>query len=421
MNINSTRNYLNKRFAGVVAAVLAVSLLPLILLVITTKITNASSEKTIGASDRLRPSASDVDVSDYIADGGSAMIVDNDLNVTLLGGTAICENDRFTSEEWADFLVRTNDVSEYQYDIAYLTGNNGYWLVLRKPIQMSISFGVVFNPEAPGFSKTVILLSLILSVYFIALFVFVIFYSKQTEKEMKERELIKREEEEKRMLLVSEISHDLKTPLASVQGYSELLVSKDVDEQKKLEYAQKIYDNSVRSNNILKSLFVYSKLESAGYILEPERTDICEFTRQIMAEYIPELEKNGFGYDLSVPDKNIPVNIDPILFRRVYDNLIGNSVKYNSAGTKILVSITDINAERSSVDIVIGDDGIGIPKESLDKIFQPFFRGEKNAGNSEGSGLGLAIVHKIINLHCGEIKYTGDENGCSWHIRLPKI
>lgn len=264
MNINSTRNYLNKRFAGVVVAVLAVSLLPLILLVITTKIMNASHETTIGASDRLRPSASDVDVSDYIADGGSAMIVDNNLNVTLLGGTAICENDRFTSEEWADFLVRSNDVSEYQYDIACLTGNNGYWLVLRKPIQMSISFGVVFNPEAPGFSKTVILLSLILSVYFIALFVFVIFYSKRTEKEMKERELIKREEEEKRMLLVSEISHDLKTPLASVQGYSELLVSKDVDEQKKLEYAQKIYDNSVRSNNILKSLFVYSKLESAG-------------------------------------------------------------------------------------------------------------------------------------------------------------
>ncbi|MBQ4311554.1 MAG: HAMP domain-containing histidine kinase, partial [Oscillospiraceae bacterium] len=233
---------------------------------------------------------------------------------------------------------------------------------------------------------------------------------------MKAREQLLHGEEEKRMLLVSEISHDLKTPLASVQGYSEMLLSKEVDGQKQREYLQSIYDNSVRSNNILRSLFMYSKLGSSGFKPDTGRTDICEYTRQIIAGYIPVFEEKGFGFDLAIPESEIFTNTDKELFRRVYDNLIENAMRYNQAGTRIMLGIEN---KAGRVEIMVADNGIGIPAEHIGKIFQPFFRADRNASNSDGSGLGLAIVRQIVTLHGGEISYIGDERGCKWLISLP--
>ena len=132
-------------------------------------------------------------------------------------------------------------------------------------------------------------------------------------------------------------------------GYSEMLLSKEVNGQKQREYLQSIYDNSVRSNNILRSLFMYSKLGSAGFKPNTERTDICEYTRQIIAEYIPKFEENGFGYELSVPENEIFVSIDKELFRRVYDNLIENAMKYNQEGTKILTGYSSRFSEQTEL------------------------------------------------------------------------
>ena len=362
------------------------------------------------------PQACEVDVSDYITDGGSAMLVDSELNVTSLGGKPIWDKASFTEKEWADFLLDMDDTNGYQYDIAYQSGSEEYWLVMRKPIAVKVSLGLFFNPEGSHFKRNAITFFLTISIYFAAVAAFVIHYSKRTANEMKAREKLLHGEEEKRMLLVSEISHDLKTPLASVQGYSEMLLSKDVDGQKKREYLQSIYDNSVRSNNILRSLFMYSKLGSAGFKPNLERTDICEYTRQIIAEYIPKFEDKGFKYELSVPESEIFINIDKELFRRVYDNLIENAMKYNQAGTIIMLSVENKN---SSVEITVADNGIGIPVEHIDKIFQPFYRADRNASSSGGSGLGLAIVRQIVTLHGSEIFHIGDNGGCKWRISLP--
>ena len=412
----NTGTLLKRRFFAVAAATIGLSLLPVILFLIITLAYQTDPTEQISASERLMPQAHDVVVSDYIADGGSAMIVDNALNVTQLGGKPIWDKAVFTETEWADFLAAIDNMSGYQYDIAYRSGSDGYWLIMRKPVSVVVIFSFNFNPEAENFTKDIIILILLFLVYFAAVAAFVIHYSKLTVNEMKAREELLHGEEEKRMLLVSEISHDLKTPLASVQGYSEMLLSKNTDEQKRREYLQSIYDNSVRSNNILRSLFMYSKLGSAGFKPNTERTDICEYTRQVIAEYIPVFEENGFGYDLSVPESEIFVGIDKQLFRRVFDNLIENAMKYNKAGTKIKLGIEN-NAD--SIEITVADTGIGIPAEHIDKLFQPFFRADKNSANSDGSGLGLAIVRQIVTLHGGEISYIGDDSGCKWLITLP--
>ena len=414
---HNTRALLKKRFFIVAVATIGLFLLPLLLLFISMHAYQPKTAKHISASERITPQAKDVDVSDYIADGGSAMIVDKNLNATLLGGKPIWDKAVFSEEEWTDFLIDIDEMNGYQYDIAYQGGSDGYWLVMRKPVAVTITLALFFNPEAEDFTAVFIRFLLPFSAYIVAVAVFVVHFSKRTANEMKAREELLRSEEEKRMLLVSEISHDLKTPLASVQGYSEMLLSKDVDTQKQREYLQSIYDNSVRSNNILRSLFMYSKLGSAGFKPNTERMDICEYTRQVIAEYIPVFEEKGFGYELEVPENELAVSIDKELFRRVYDNLIENALKYNAAGTKIMIGVED---KESSVEITVADNGTGIPAEYTDKIFLPFFRADKASSNRDGSGLGLAIVRQIVTLHGGDISYTGDKGGCKWLIILPK-
>ena len=413
---NDPRTLLRYRFFTVAAAMIGLSLLPVILFLIITFAYQADPAKHISASERLMPQACDVDVSDYLADGGSAIIVDNSLNVIQLGGKPIWDKAAFSENEWADFLASIDNMSGYQYDIAYRSGSDEYWLIMRKPESVVMFFSFYFNPEAENFTKDIIILIGIFLVYFAAVAAFVIHYSKLTANEIKAREELLHGEDEKRMLLVSEISHDLKTPLASVLGYSEMLLSKDIDGQKQREYLQSIYDNSVRSNNIMRSLFMYSKLGSAGFKPNTERTDICEYTREIIAEYIPIFEDKGFGYELDVPESEIYINIDKELFRRVYDNLIENAMKYNKAGTIIMIGVED---KSTSVEITVADNGIGIPAEHIDKIFQPFFRADSTSANRDGSGLGLAIVRQIVTLHGGEISYIGDEDGCTWLISLP--
>ena len=414
---HNTRALLKKRFFIVAVATIGLFLLPLLLLFISMHAYQPKTAKHISASERITPQAKDVDVSDYIADGGSAMIVDKNLNATLLGGKPIWDKAVFSEEEWTDFLIDIDEMNGYQYDIAYQGGSDGYWLVMRKPVAVTITLALFFNPEAEDFTAVFIRFLLPFSAYIVAVAVFVVHFSKRTANEMKAREELLRSEEEKRMLLVSEISHDLKTPLASVQGYSEMLLSKDVDTQKQREYLQSIYDNSVRSNNILRSLFMYSKLGSAGFKPNTERMDICEYTRQVIAEYIPVFEEKGFGYELEVPENELAVSIDKELFRRVYDNLIENALKYNAAGTKIMIGVED---KESSVEITVADNGTGIPAEYTDKIFLPFFRADKASSNRDGSGLGLAIVRQRGMLHGGDISYTGDKGGCKWLIILPK-
>ncbi|MCR5249722.1 MAG: HAMP domain-containing histidine kinase [Lachnospiraceae bacterium] len=395
---------------------IGLSLLPFFLIFIDQLIYRIDPAVHVSAAERIAPEVEDVDVSDYIAEGGSAMIVDKDLNVTLLGGKPIWNRASFSEEEWTDFLTGMDEVYAYHYDIACQSGSDGYWLVMRKPAAVTLSLALFFNPEAEDFAAVFIRFLFPFFAYFAAVAAFVIYSFKRTANEIRAGEELLRSEEEKRMLLVSEISHDLKTPLASVQGYSEMLLSKDVDAQKQREYLQSIHDNSVRSNNILRSLFMFSKLGSAGFKPDTERTDICEYTRQIIAEYIPVFEEKDFGYELEVPESELDVSIDRELFRRVYDNLIENALKYNAAGTKILIGVAD---KGSSVEITVADNGIGIPAEYTDKIFLPFFRADKASSKRDGSGLGLAIVRRIITLHAGDISYTGDKGGCRWLIILP--
>lgn len=407
-NGRTTGKLLVRRFIGTIIVTIILSFLPLFLIAVVSAFHPDPLETAPSAFDRLCEDPRDIYIQDYVDRGGGAAVVDKDLHVTELGGKRVFETDSLTVEQWADFLKDSEDFS-YDYKLAYYGGEEPYWLVLRAPVSLRFVLSFNIDSDYPSSYPTVILLMVVFSIYFAVLILFAVLYSSKTSKELK---AIEDEEEKKRMLLVSEISHDLKTPLASMQGYSEMLLQKDVDEDVRKDYLQMIYDNSVRTNEILGSLFMYSKLESAGYRIDPERTDICEFTRLLIASYITRFEDAGFGYEFSVPEEEVFVDVDRELLRRVFENLIENSMKYNDPGTKIFIGIE----HGKDIRITVSDDGRGIPEEHRARIWEPFYRADQT---SKGSGLGLAIVKQIVEMHGGKIVLLPEE-GCKWRITLPQ-
>lgn len=438
--VQNTRKYLRLRFLRVILATIGFAILPFVLIVLIQGLSVGNVPYTFNASDYLRDDMADIDVSAILDNGGSAAVVDGNLNVKHLGGKKIIESDALTKAEWTEFLCSIGEKSRYEYSVAYHGGNNidaaiddvidtvdnvaegdcNYWLVIMVPKAVTFDITLLFNKEAPDYKSTSMVFAAIFGVYFAALIIFVAFYSRKAAAELRAMEQVKIEEEEKRMLLVSELSHDLKTPLASVQGYSEMLLKGVDDENKKQDYLKMIHDNSVRADSILQALFTYSKLGSSGYDPKLEEADICEFTRLIVAEYISRFEEEGFKYEIDIPEDEIKVKINTELFRRVYDNLFENSMKYNKSGTKIGISIASDDGE---VFIRIYDDGVGIPAENRDKIFTPFYRIDGSRPKDKGgSGLGLAIVKRIVELHDGEIELESmDGRGCSYKVNLRRI
>ena len=430
----NTLKYLRLRFLIVIFATIGLATIPFILMMILQAMPGESVPYSIQASEYLRDDPSDIDVSYIVANNGSAAIVDEDRNIKHLGGNRIFPKDVLTETEWTEFLCSTGKISQYEYSVAYhdigsdtesmdgfsKSGSNRYWLVIRVPKAVNFSVSLIFNKEAPDYKAISNTFNAFFAVYIIALIIFVVFYSRKAAAELRAMEQVKLEEEDKRMLLVSELSHDLKTPLASVRGYSEMLMKGVSDEEKRQDYLKMIHDNSVRADSILQALFTYSKLGSSGYDPKPEETDLCEFTRLVVAEYISRFEEEGFPYEIDIPEEEIKVKMNTEIFRRVYDNLFENSMKYNKAGTKIGISIAK---DGDKVCIRIYDDGVGIPEENRDMIFTPFYRidGARPKANG-GSGLGLAIVKRIVELHDGEIRYESvGGKGCGYKVDLRRI
>ncbi|WP_125152979.1 sensor histidine kinase [Clostridium rectalis] len=237
---------------------------------------------------------------------------------------------------------------------------------------------------------------------------------------IEEEKTLKEKSEENRRRLIMDISHDLKNPLASIRGYSDLLIKNtDLNDCETTKYLTIIDNNSIRINDLITDLFELSKFESVNFNMEFYKVDICEFLREVIAEYIPLMDEKNFSYEFNIPDKSIFLMINEKSMDRAIGNLIINGIKYNSEGIKIKVTLEEFF---DIVEIIIEDNGIGIPKELEHDIFNPFVRVDSSRNSrSGGTGLGLAITKTIIEKHGGRINLYSDINkGSKFIITLFK-
>lgn len=212
-------------------------------------------------------------------------------------------------------------------------------------------------------------------------------------------------------IMIANISHDLKTPLTAIQGYSQAFKDNMVQESKKEQYLNAIYNKSIIATDLINRLFEYSKLEHPDYQLKTTKVNINEFSRNYFEEKYNEIQIKGFILDLKIPEEENMCYIDIELFTRLYDNLISNILKHNKIGTKMLFEII---SREDSVKIIVADNGEGISDNIKKDLFKPFVTSNKARISGEGTGLGMTIIKKIVDLHEGNIYLKN--NACKGYI-----
>jgi len=235
---------------------------------------------------------------------------------------------------------------------------------------------------------------------------------------LKNLEMKELEESKKRML--ADLSHDLKTPMTTIQGYSKALYDGLVqDEEQKRRYLKFIHDKSIRVNALIDELFMFSKLDNPDSKIQKQERDLCEFLREVILESYELFDEKEMELFVEIPTTKIWYHFDQKLLYRAITNILENTVKYNPKRTRVFISLKELE---NKVVIEIGDNGIGIDEELAKILFDPFVRGDKSRIDDGGSGLGLAITKKIIEKHDG-IVYVDTKpvkGKTNFIIELPK-
>jgi PAS domain S-box-containing protein len=232
----------------------------------------------------------------------------------------------------------------------------------------------------------------------------------------KEKEIDKAKTE-----FVSLASHQLRTPLSTVNWYSEMLLTGDVGEvtpdQKK--YLQEIYNGNRRMVDLVNTLLDVSRIELGTFVVESKPTDMVKLAQNVIAEQKQQIEEKNLNFSVSF-ENNIPsVKIDPKLFRMVIQNLLSNSIKYTPIGGAVSISLS-LDNEKNLI-LKVTDNGYGIPKNQQSRIFTKLFRADNVIGkDTEGTGLGLYIAKSIVEQAGGKLWFESVENkGTIFYATLP--
>jgi signal transduction histidine kinase len=216
---------------------------------------------------------------------------------------------------------------------------------------------------------------------------------------------------------ISTTSHEFRTPLSAVLSSTELLQRYGAkwNDDKKKEHYNRIIESVEYLTKLLDDVLTISRSETGKISFKSESVDLFQLISDCEKDNKSLLtEKHEFRLNYNLEEKEY--NLDRKLMRFIFSNLLSNAAKYSPEGGKIEMTI---NQNQQQLIIEICDEGIGIPLEEVDKIFDSFYR-TKNTGTIEGTGLGLAIVKRSVNLHGGEIKVKSELNkGTTFTVTIP--
>lgn len=215
---------------------------------------------------------------------------------------------------------------------------------------------------------------------------------------------------------ISSVSHEFKTPLASIQGFAKLLQDESISDSERREYTQIIIDETVRLSKLASNILNLSKLENQTTIGSKTRFSLDEQIRKIILMLEPEWSKKNISLDIALDDIYYYGNED--LMGQIWQNIINNAIKFTPVDGKIKVQLYQTE---SNITVRISDNGIGIPHDAKEKIFEKFYQGD-HSRKTEGNGLGLALVKRIIDLCNGKI-YVENlyEGGVCFVVELPFV
>lgn len=222
--------------------------------------------------------------------------------------------------------------------------------------------------------------------------------------------------------LISNISHDLKTPITAIKGYVEGIMDGVADTPEKIDkYIKTVYNKANDMDRLINELTIYSKIDSNRIPYNFHRLNVGEYFRDCIEEVGLDLEAKNIELNyINLVEPDTRIIADPEQLRRVINNIIGNSIKYMDAKKGVIdIRILD---EVDSIRVEIEDNGRGIASKDLSKIFERFYRTDASRNSSKGgSGIGLSIVKKIIEDHGGYIWATSKEGeGTCLHFVIRK-
>ena len=213
---------------------------------------------------------------------------------------------------------------------------------------------------------------------------------------------------------INNVSHEIKTPISSIQGFAKLLEDENLPEAERKEYAEIIIEESNRLLNLSTNILRLSKIQNQGKIVRKDHINITEQLRKAIAVLENKWNEKSLTFNISA--KDVYYDGDEELTFQVWMNLIDNAIKFSKQNGKITI---DVKEENDEVVVKIKDNGMGMSKEEQERIFTRFYQIDKSH-SQEGSGLGLSIVKSIIDLSGGKIEVESKENsGTTFTIKLP--
>lgn len=216
---------------------------------------------------------------------------------------------------------------------------------------------------------------------------------------------------------VSMASHQLRTPLTAINGYSEMLLdgdAGDLNEEQK-EYVEELYSSNKRLIDLVNDLLNVSRVDLGTYAIRPEKIEIKEIAEETLKDLSAKIKEKSLK--IAKNYQEIPlVELDRKIIRMIFENLLSNSVKYSSEGGNVILSI---KSDEKDIIISVFDNGCGIPKKDQPKIFTKLFRAD-NIRETEGTGLGLYIIKSILSQTEGKIWFESEEGkGSKFYVRIP--
>lgn len=234
-------------------------------------------------------------------------------------------------------------------------------------------------------------------------------------------QLLEREKkaEQTKNELITNIAHDLRTPLTSILGYLDILSTRrDLSEATKQAYIRIALDKSRHLQQMIEDLFGYTKLSYSAQTTDMKPVDLICLLAQLLDEFYPVFEQNGMEYEYHPDAGSYVIQGDSTLLMRLFDNLINNGIKYGREGKRMIV-----NAKTAEECIVVEVINYGrvIPQQDLSRIFEKFYRGDASRNTQTGgTGLGLAIAMNIVKIHGGNIEAQSSLEGTVFRVTLPR-